>query len=82
LPNLALRSARSAASRSSSNWRAAGPLEAAVEHQVADADVFRGDDMDAQHAGEVAALEFAADGAKDDVVLGGERARMEVTRLG
>ena len=28
--------------------------------------------MDAQHAGEVPALEFAADGAEDEVVLGGE----------
>ena len=28
--------------------------------------------MDAQHAGKVAALEFAADGAEDEVMLGGE----------
>ena len=43
-----------------------------IEHQVADADILRGHHVDAQHAGEVAALQFAADGAEDQVVLGGE----------
>ena len=42
-----------------------GALQAAIEHQVADAHILRGDHVDAQHAGEVAALELAADGAED-----------------
>ena len=49
-----------------------GALQAAIQHQVADAHILRRHHVDAQHAGEVAALQFAADGAEDEVVLGGQ----------
>ena len=49
-----------------------GPFDAAIEHQVADADIFRRDHVHAQHASEMPGLQFAAHRAIDHVSLGGQ----------
>ncbi len=49
-----------------------GAFQAAIQHEVADAHVFRRHHVDAQHAGEMLRLELAAGGAVHKVVLGGQ----------
>jgi len=49
-----------------------GAFQAAIQHDIADADVLRRHHVDAQHAGEVLPLQLAAGGAVHDVMGGGQ----------